>query len=138
MQVTMTMAANSITFYTTGRFFSFFFYCQKDQGNYEKELKSIYVSSELSYLQGCHGYAQLIRMATSQQPEMPLLVHDCIFILRKGQSQESQVQCLQMTQVSKLCLQFRSNFICFLKYISHVEFSVKQMAYLQSSVHGNF
>lgn len=86
MQVTMTMAANSITFYTPEKFFSFFsFYCQKDQRNYEQELRSVYVSSELSYLQGCHGHAQNVQRPTSQQTEVPILVPDCISILRNGQ-----------------------------------------------------
>ena len=57
MQVTMTMATNSITFYTPGKFFFFFLLLPERLGKLWERMKSIYVSSELSDLQGCHTYS---------------------------------------------------------------------------------
>lgn len=127
MQVTMTMATNSVTFYTPGKFFLFSFIARKIREIMRKNWKAF--TSHLNYRTSKDVmHAQPILTSTSQQPEMPILVHDHIFILGNGQSKESQVQCLQMTLVSKLFLQFRPNFIYFLKHISHFEFSVKQTA----------
>ena len=131
MQVTMTMATNSITFYTPGKFFFLFsFIARKIREIMRKNWKAF--MSHLNYRTSKDvTHPQPILTSTSQQqPEMPIPVHDYTFILRNGQSKESQVQCLQMTLVSKLFLQFRPHCIYFLKYISHFEFSLKQMAYL--------
>lgn len=52
-----------------------------------------------------------------------------IYLEKWSKSRKPTVPCLQMTVVSKVFLQVRSNFIFFLKYISLFESLQKQLAY---------
>lgn len=84
----MTMATNSVQHFTILESFFFFFIARKRLGNYERTEKAFTASSELSYSKDVM-HAQPILTSTSQQPEMPILVHDHIFILGNGQSKEA-------------------------------------------------
>lgn len=85
MQVTMTMATNSVTFYTPGKFFVFSFIARKIREIMRKNWKAFMF--HLNYHTSKDVmHAQPIPLSTSQQPEMPTPVHDHIFILRNGQS----------------------------------------------------